>query len=120
MNAADLSGTTHFRAQSRKPVTLVGVLRPATIDVVGNRDVHVVDLGLGGAGVEVSDSVPVGTEVEIEIDTPHLWDPLTLSGVVAWELTLEAGGRRLGVRFKHGTGSSLRALAELLDAEAFG
>ena len=104
MNAADLPGTTHFRAQSRKPVTLVGALRPASLDVVWNRDVRVVDLGLGGAGVEMSSSVPVpvGTAVELEIDTPHLWNPLTLSGAVVWELTLEAGGARLGVRFDLG------------------
>ena len=120
MNAADISGTTHFRAQSRKPVSLVGALRPASIDVVWNRDVRVLDLGLGGACVEMSNSVPPGTAVELVIDTPHLWDPLTLSGAVAWELTLEEGGARLGVRFEHGTGGSVRALTELLEAEAFG
>ena len=120
MNAADLSDSTHFRAQARKPVSLVGALRPAAIDVVWNRDVRVVDLGLGGACVEMSNSIPIGTAVELVIDTPHLWDPLTLRGAVAWELTLEEGGARLGVRFDHATGGSVRALTEFLEAEAFG
>ena len=120
MNAADIANTTHFRAQSRKAVSLVGALRPAAIDVVWNRDVRVVDLGLGGACVEMSNATPGGTAVELVIDTPHLWDPLTLRGAVAWDIALEEGGARLGVRFEHGTGGSVRALTEFLEAEAFG
>ena len=120
MNAADISDVTHFRAQARKPVSLVGALRPASIHVAWNRDVHVLDLGLGGACVEMSTAVPDGTAVELVIETPHLWDPLTLRGAIAWQLTLEAGGARLGVRFDHATSSSVRALTELLEAEAFG
>jgi hypothetical protein len=123
-STASASGAEgHFRALSRQAVTLPGALRAAARDVVWNRDVRVVDLGLGGACLEVSDSLPAGTSVELVIDTPHLWDPLTLSGAVAWSRVLadpEGGGAILGVRFDHATGSSVRTLSELLEAEAFG
>jgi hypothetical protein len=85
--------------------------------------VRVVDLGLGGACVEASDSAAAGTSVELVIDTPHLWDPLTLSGAVVWSRRLpdpEGGGALIGVRFEHATGSIVRTLTELLEAEAFG
>jgi hypothetical protein len=102
---------------------LAGALRSADPDAGWNRDVRVVDLGLGGACIEATESVPQGTEIELVLDTPHLWDPLTLSGVVAWSRRLsdpEGGGAMLGVRFEHATGSSVRTLTELLEAEAFG
>ena len=128
MHSADssrVSTAAHFRALSRQAVSLPGALRaaPSNPDVVWNRDVRVVDLGLGGACVEVPDSLPAGTAVELVIDTPHLWDPLTLNGAVAWSRTLadpEGGGAMLGVRFDHATGNSVRTLTELLEAEAFG
>ncbi len=120
MNQADSLRAAHFRSQSRKGVNLPGALRAADSDLNWNRDVRVIDLGLGGACVETSDSVPAGTSVELVIDTPHLWDPLTLSGAVTWEHSLEPGGARLGVRFDHANGSSVRTLTELLEAEAFG
>jgi hypothetical protein len=123
MNAADRPKAGHFRALSRQAVSLPGALRAADQELIWNRDVRVVDLSLGGACVEVSDSVPRGTAVELVLDTPHLWDPLTLSGAVAWSRTLpdpEGGGSMLGVRFEHATGSAVRTLTELLEAEAFG
>jgi hypothetical protein len=67
--------------------------------------------------------VAQGTAIELVLDTPHLWDPLTLGGVVVWTRTLpdpEGGGAILGVRFEHATGGTVRTLIELLEAEAFG
>ena len=84
---------------------------------------RIVDLGLGGACVEASDSAATGTRVELVIDTPHLWDPLTLRGAVVWSRQLpdpEGGGAIIGVRFEHSSGSIVRTLTELLEAEAFG
>jgi len=107
---------THFRAAARHPVNLVGALRAN--DALWNRDVRVLDLGLGGACVEAPDSVPAGTPVELVLEAPHLWDPLTLIGSVAWEQTVKGAGAQLGVRFEHATGKSVRTLTELL--EAFG
>ena len=113
----------HFRALSRQSVSLPGALRASDANVSWNRDVRIVDLGLGGACVEASDSTASGTSVELVIDTPHLWDPLTLSGAVVWSRRVpdpEGGGVRIGVRFDHGTGAIVRTLSELLEAEAFG
>jgi hypothetical protein len=119
MTSAAPYDQTHFRAQSRKPVSLLGAMRPAAIDVIWNRDVRVIDLGLGGACVETADPIPTGTAIELVIDTPHLWEPLTLSGAVAWSLELEEGGARIGIRFHHTHGGSVRKLTEFLEAEAF-
>ena len=113
----------HFRALARQTVTLPGALRASDEHVTWNRDVRIVDLGLGGACVEASDSAAAGTSVELVIDTPHLWDPLTLSGAVVWSRSLpdpEGGGSMIGVRFEHATGSTVRTLTALLEAEAFG
>ncbi|HYQ30109.1 MAG TPA: PilZ domain-containing protein [Polyangiaceae bacterium] len=113
----------HFRALSRQSVSLPGALRASDAHLTWHRDVRIVDLGLGGACVEASDCASDGTSVELVIDTPHLWDPLTLSGAVVWSRRLpdpEGGGAIIGVRFDHGSGSTLRTLTELLEAEAFG
>ncbi|HYP75257.1 MAG TPA: PilZ domain-containing protein [Polyangiaceae bacterium] len=117
------SSSAHFRAWARQAVSLPGALRAAEAHVTWNRDVRIVDLGLGGACVEASDSPAAGTPVELVIDTPHLWDPLTLSGAVVWSRRLadpQGGGALIGVCFSHATGSSARTLTELLEAEAFG
>ena len=126
METADSSpepSPAHFRALSRQSVSLPGALRATDRQVSWNRDVRIVDLGLGGACVEASDSAAAGTSVELIIDTPHLWDPLTLLGAVAWSRRLpdpEGGVALIGVRFEHATGSSVRTLTALLEAEAFG
>jgi len=117
------AGPAHFRALSRQSVSLAGALRALDQHVAWNRDVRVVDLGIGGACVEASDSASSGTHVELVIDTPHLWDPLTLHGVLVWSRRVpdpEGSGSMIGVRFDHTTGSTVRKLAELLEAEAFG
>ena len=105
------------------PAALHGVGSATDPDVAWNRDVRVVDLGLGGACVEAAHAVARGTEVELVLDTPHLWDPLTLNGVVAWTRSLpdpEGVGALVGLCFAHSTGSTVRTLTELLEAEAFG
>jgi len=113
----------HFRALYRQTVSLPGALRATDAHITWNRDVRIVDLGLGGACVEASDGAPSGTSVELVIDTPHLWDPLSLSGAVVWSRKLtdpEGGATMIGVRFEHASGSIVRTLTELLEAEAFG
>jgi len=113
----------HFRALARQSVSLPGALRAVDSHLTWNRDVRIVDLGLGGACVEASDATAAGTRIELIIDTPHLWDPLTLSGVIVWSRSLpdpEIGGVMIGVRFEHVTGGTVRTLTELLEAQAFG
>ena len=112
----------HFRALARQAVNMPGALQATQPDAGFRHDVRVVDLGLGGARVEASAGVPEGTPVELVIDTPHLWDPLTLAGTVAWSHALpdpDGGGALVGVRFEHTTGSTVRTLTELLEAEGF-
>jgi PilZ domain len=129
MSRADSPNASHFRAGSRQAVSLAGALHGAGAGAdtdpgaAWSRDVRVVDLGLGGACIEASHSVAQGTAIELVLDTPHLWDPLTLGGVVAWTRNLpdpEGGGALLGVRFEHTSGTTVRTLTELLEAEAFG
>jgi len=120
MPSSDSANHTHFRAVSRQAVNLLGALRAS--ELVWSRDVRILDLGLGGARVEAPDAIAAGTSIELVIETPHLWDPLTLNGEVAWARPVtaeEGGGAQIGVRFAHASGGSVRTLTELLEAEAF-
>jgi hypothetical protein len=114
------SGVAHFRAFARRPVTLSATLVAG--DGSFRRAGRVVDLGLGGACVLIQEALPVGSPVALEIDAPHLWDPLELDAMVAWagEEPATPGLIRLGVRFLPRSGAVLRTLTELLEATAFG
>src|ERR1700739_4294333 len=113
-SAASVAGS-HFRAVSRHAVHLLGALRAS--EALWNRDVQVIDLGLGGARVEAPETIEAGTIVELVLETPHLCDPLKLHGAVAWSRALpasEGAGAQIGVRFEHANGRSARTLSELL------
>jgi hypothetical protein len=110
---------THFRALSRHLVSLSGSLSDPGAS--WSRTAQVVDLGLGGACLELLDAPPPGEAVELAIEAPHLWDPLTLRGEIAWtRAATSTDAARAGIRFAHGSSASLRALTELLEAGAFG
>jgi hypothetical protein len=119
MNPPAAPTTPHFRAYARRPVSL-----QATAVAGGGSWRHparLVDLGLGGACVELAESVPVGSPVALIIDAPHLWDPLEIHAVVAWVGQAPSGGAAyLGVKFQGSGGALLRTLAELLEAAAYG
>jgi hypothetical protein len=108
----------HFRAQARRKVELQVLLRQQR--KAWERDARIVDLGLGGACLELGEPLAAGTEVLIEIRTPTLWDPLLLPGSVAWSrrLFIEAPFR-LGIRFLHHSPAALLALFDLLGAHGF-
>lgn len=113
----------HFRALARQAVGVPGALRGVDAEAAWERDVQVLDLSLGGACLELSEPLPEGEAVELVIDTPKLWDPLTVPGAVRWTRAVpDAEGHRLlvGLRFEHVSGGSVRALTQLLEAEAFG
>jgi hypothetical protein len=86
--------------------------------------VRIRDLGLGGAGVEIPDApgreaapllVDRGAPVTIEVLAPTLWDPLLLSGTIAWVRRASPGrGTRAGVRFEHQEPAALYMLFRLL------
>jgi hypothetical protein len=106
----------HFRALARRVVNL-----PATVenrDGTWPRTARIMDLGLGGACMELLEVVPPGTPVRLLIEAPHLWDPLALDAEIAWLRVVE-GGAVAGVRFEHHSGTTLRTLTELLEAEAY-
>src|SRR5260221_11861755 len=121
MSSSDSASHTHFRAVSRQPVNLLGALRAS--ELVWNRDVRIVDLGIGGARVEAPEAIDAGTPIELVIETPHPWDPLTLNGAVAWArppAESHGGGAQIGVRFDHATGGSPRPLTGVVRAETLG
>ena len=125
----------HFRAHGRRRVDLHARLGELSRAHGEGRDpafdVRVRDLGLGGACIEVSDSVlrslaapfDVDAPVTIEVIAPTLWDPLLLRGKVAWmrrgARAGEARGVRAGVRFEHRDATALYALFQLLGAHAY-
>jgi hypothetical protein len=106
----------HFRAFARRPVGLPAIVSRG--DGTWKRPARLIDLGLGGACMEMLEAVPNGTAVSLAVEAPHLWDPLFLEGEVVW-LRTQDGAARLGVRFHHRAGRTLRTLTELLEAEAY-
>jgi c-di-GMP-binding flagellar brake protein YcgR len=89
-------------------------------DAGGSQPVRVIDLGLGGARLSLSQAIPLGTALRLSITAPHLWDALVIHAEVVW-VAIQEGSRaaRVGVRFMHASGASLRALTELLDAASY-
>src|SRR3954447_90290 len=104
----------HFRAFARRPVGLPAIVSRG--DGSWKRPARLLDLGLGGACVEMLEAVPNGTAVSLSVETPHLWDPLLLEGEVVWLRPID-GAARIGVRFHHQSGRTVRTLTELLEAE---
>ncbi len=107
---------SHFRAFARRPVALSALMTHG--DGSWKRPARVVDLGLGGACMELQEAVPNGTHVSLSVEAPHLWDPLFLEGRVVW-LHVTDGAAHLGIHFSHRSGRTLRTLTELLEAEAY-
>ncbi len=116
------AGPTHFRAHARLRVELLGTI---TAPGLGAREVRVRDLGVGGAGLEID--VVGATEpllaaealVTLSLRAPTLWDPLALSGRLAWARSIEPGRpRRAGICFDHADPGKLLALFHLLGAHA--
>lgn len=115
-----MAARDHFRSLARRSVNLRAKLRGGGSVELPAR---LVDLGLGGACVELSGAVSgrlSGDRVELEVMAPHLWDPLTLDARIVWNRDRpQSRTRRVGLRFEHQSGSVLRALAELLGAEGY-
>jgi Tfp pilus assembly protein PilZ len=113
-----MPGRDTFRALSRAEVRLTA--RLLSHDAGWEQPVRVVELGLGGARLELSDNVEAGSSVQLLIVTPNRWDPVALDGRVAWvgrAATDEPA--RAGMQFEHSSPSGLRALVDLLGADAY-
>jgi hypothetical protein len=84
------------------------------------RSARVLDLGLGGARVLMSEVIPPSTPLSLIIDAPHLWAPLEIDARVAWAShDPSEADALLGVAFQHRSGRSLLLLTALLEAAAF-
>lgn len=141
-----MAARDHFRAHARRRVDLAATLRGR--DGAFRQEVRIRDLGLGGACIEVSASdegllgrtsatPPPGgvgegraaqgpgalereATITIEVMAPTLWDPLILSGRIAWIRRSGQGrGARAGLRFEHREASAIYALFQLLGAQAY-
>ncbi|HEX3597211.1 MAG TPA: PilZ domain-containing protein [Polyangiaceae bacterium] len=110
---AIVAAERHFRAFARRAVNL-----PATLAIPpdGQKPAKLVDLGLGGAAVEVKATLRVGFAVTVEVTAPNLWDPLIVPAKVAWVRPGTAGTTLAGLAFDHAGKAALPALVELLAA----
>lgn len=107
----------HFRAHERRPVRLSATLRREDGSLLG---ALVVDLSLGGAGVELREALPIGTALLVELTSPTLWDPLPMRGTVVWSQPgMGRDPSRAGVRFVTEDSPNLFALFEVLAAHAY-
>lgn len=102
----------HFRAFGRRAVNLSASI--ATAD--GSRPARLLNVGLGGACVEIEDirALSVGSEVTLELTASNLWDPLSVAGRIAWIHMAGPGAGRAGLTFRHAGGQALPALVELM------
>ena len=106
----------HFRAFARCEVNLPVTL---TSEPSGDQEAHLLNLGLGGACVEVTEGLGKGSRVTLVLSTPKLWDPLVIRTTVAWVRNGDDGVARAGLQFDHERSQAIRALAEVLCAERF-
>lgn len=106
-----MSDRGHFRAYPRRPtrVSLSARLGDQTAPRI-----RLVDVCLGGAGLETSGQLDVGSRVELVLQAPSRWDPLVLVARVAW-----AQGRRAGLAFEMVDDRDVWALFELLGVQTF-
>jgi Tfp pilus assembly protein PilZ len=112
-----MAAEPHFRASSRRPLSL-----PATVSAQtgGPKAARLVNLGLGGACVEVQSLLEVGATVTLRVSAPNLWDPLIVPARVAWSRPGKAGMSTVaGVAFDHAEKAALPAILELLVAYRF-
>ena len=131
LRAYIMAARDHFRAHARRRIELDATLRGR--DGTIWQKTRIRDLGFGGVGVEITEpslgearayqgSLGIEREASVTIDVlaPTLWDPLTLSGKIAW---IKRGGQgrptRAGIRFEHRESATLYTLFELLGAHAY-
>jgi hypothetical protein len=106
-----------FRTGERRPIVLPAMLRDRS-GAFAHR-VHVVDLGLGGAGLELDGRIDPGHLIVLEVNAPNLWDPLVLRGRVVWfRPRVQEDKARVGIAFE-AEETSLYPLLEVLTANVY-
>lgn len=118
----------HFRAHGRRPVRLSITLRNER--AAWERSGTVLDLHIGGAGIETDEPLVPGDRLVVAFATPTRWDPLIVSAIVAWAHPLrpkqevDVLGRpkqsaRAGLTFDYESPESTYAMYEMLEAINF-
>ncbi len=110
-----MTRATTFRAHARRPLR-----SKATLLHQGqgwDRDALVVNVGFGGACIEVPEPLALGDRVTLSLVAPNLWDPLLVSGQVAWVRPGQGmTPTTAGVAFELVHPTTLWALFEMLGA----
>jgi hypothetical protein len=80
-----------------------------------NRSAEVLDLGLGGAQVGVGEALAVGESVKVAFTAPSRWDPLELTGRIAWvRASTGLEPQRAGIAFDVGDERTAMAIFDLI------
>ena len=105
-----MAGPSHFRAFPRRASRIAVVAKLAA----GEARVRLIDIGLGGAGVQSGEVLELGARLDLVLQVPNRWDPLVLPARVAW-----SNGKRAGLAFEHRDDADVYALYELLGTQVF-
>lgn len=76
------------------------------------------DLGFGGACIELPEGAARGDLLMVSFVSPSLWDPLTIPARVAW-IDQAGNPARAGLTFEHRDPSAVYALFELMSTSGF-
>jgi hypothetical protein len=90
---------------------------PVRVIPSGREEAHaarLLDLGLGGACLEIVERYERGERLTVQLELPGLWDPLVLEAEVAWCEPRAQGVTRAGIHFTSANGRQLRLIAEAL------
>ena len=112
-----MAGRAYFRSFGRQPTNLRAVVTSS--DGSWERRGKLVNLGVGGGCLELTDTLPVGARVQLRVEAPQLWDPFPISARIAW--SGYGGGRavRAGLEFDQHSLASIRTLLDLLGTAAY-
>ncbi len=100
--------TPHKRRHVRIPVQLPVRWRP--VGSLEYREGQLGDISVGGAFLEASTPLPVGTEVLLDLTVPGSEAPISLAGKVAYTLK----GQGNGIKFLYRNGGGSRRIREVL------
>lgn len=114
-----------FRAHARRRVRVAATLADAA--ATWEADVRVVNLGLGGACVELPErmsagrmSAAAGDTVRLAFITADRWDPLVVPARVAWWIAPRpAEPGRAGLAFEYDSPEAALGVFQLIGGETF-
>ena len=81
------------------------------------------DIGAGGMSLEVSDDLRAGDLLQLEIQIPHLEDPVSAIGEVVWFASLKSAERETleaGLKFRDIKTGQLHHILEYVHAVGIG